>query len=359
MMRAIVAPIDDARAFLEEWRALRPYPTLFLSDAWIGALLDIWPRESQRYAVRVDGAEGAPRLLGLIGRGQRRHPLALRAPRLNEADHEAVDRVYIEFNDFLCREGDDAARGAALSAIADAFSNDDELIFRNATPSLAAAIARRFEAPEFSVATLREAPTFEVDLKAAPAFSKSLSRKISIAEKSYAERGPLTIARIAPGAEFDAAFARMAQLHGDAWRRRGEAGVFVNPRLIAFHEALRRRAPEMAELFEVRAGDCVIAALYNLVFDGFAANYQSGFQFESDNRLAPGFLAHAFAIDHYRSRGFASYSFLAGDAEYKRRLGVEGPMLKTMVVARSTWRRRVRRLVRQYGARRAAKTRQT
>jgi CelD/BcsL family acetyltransferase involved in cellulose biosynthesis len=151
----------------------------------------------------------------------------------------------------------------------------------------------------------------------------------------------------------------MASLHGDAWRRRGEEGVFVNPQLIEFHQALWRRAPQMAELLEVKAGEDVIAALYNLVFEGYAANYQSGLLYESDNRLAPGFLAHALAIAHYRERGLRTYSFLAGEADYKRRLGAEGPLLKTMVVVRPTWRQKARRIVKRYGARLSARTRQT
>jgi CelD/BcsL family acetyltransferase involved in cellulose biosynthesis len=151
----------------------------------------------------------------------------------------------------------------------------------------------------------------------------------------------------------------MVQLHGEAWRRRGEQGVFVNRSLKDFHKALWRRAPELPELLEVRAGEDIIGILYNFVFDGFAANYQSGLRFESDNRLAPGYLAHAKAIEHYRARGMRTYSFLAGDSEYKRRLGGEGPVLRTMVVSRPTWRQTARRILKQYGAPRAAGTHQT
>lgn len=358
-MRATVEPISDAESFLDEWRSLRPYQNLFLTDAWIGALLDIWPQSSERFAVRVCDVDGATRLLGLIGRSRRRHPFALRAARLNESDNAAVDRIYIEFNDFLVHENGDAARRVALAAFADAFANVDELIFRNATPQLAAAITAHCGANGLAASTLREEPTFEVDLAAAPAFSKSMRKKLSVAEQAYSERGAIRITRITHGSEFDAAFDRLTHLHGEGWRRRGEHGVFVNESLVAFHRALWRRAPELTELVEVRAGGDVIAVLYNLVLDGFAANYQAGFLYETNNRLAPGFLAHAFAIDHYRARGFKTYSFLAGDAEYKRRLGAEGPRLKTIVVTMPTWRQKARGFVKQFRARRSAEMHQT
>jgi CelD/BcsL family acetyltransferase involved in cellulose biosynthesis len=358
-MRATVEPIRDAESFLDEWRSFRPYQNLFLTDAWIGALLDIWPQASERFAIRVRDSDGAPRLLGLIGRARRRHPFALRAARLNESDNAAIDRIYIEFNDFLVQKSEDAPRRVALAAIADAFAKDDELIFRNATPQLAAAITAHFGASGLAASTLREEPTFEVDLAAAPSFSKSMRKKLSVAEQAYSERGAVSVARITHGSEFDEAFDRLTQLHGETWRRRGEHGVFVNESMIAFHRAFWRRAPEMTELLEVRAGEDVIAVLYNFVFEDFAANYQSGLRFENNNRFAPGFLAHALAIKEYRTRGLKTYSFLAGDAEYKRRMGVEGPRLATMVVSMPSWRQKARSIVKQFGARRGAGTRQT
>jgi CelD/BcsL family acetyltransferase involved in cellulose biosynthesis len=97
----------------------------------------------------------------------------------------------------------------------------------------------------------------------------------------------------------------------------------------------------------VKAGDQTIAVLYNLIHGARVMNYQSGFLYETDNRLAPGFVAHAIAAQHYSSARFNTYDLLAGDADYKQRLGKQETTLTSLVLERPTWRNRLRRLVRR------------
>jgi CelD/BcsL family acetyltransferase involved in cellulose biosynthesis len=56
-------------------------------------------------------------------------------------------------------------------------------------------------------------------------------------------------------------------------------------------------------------------------------SYQSGFNYEEDNRLKPGLVSHRVAIEHCLAAGDAVYDFLAGDDRYKRSLGTHGGRL--------------------------------
>ena len=60
-------------------------------------------------------------------------------------------------------------------------------------------------------------------------------------------------------------------------------------------------------------GDRVAGYLYNFVHRGWVAAYQSGFDFGDDaDRLRPGLVSHALAIEHYRRAGVRVYDFLGG-----------------------------------------------
>ena len=140
------------------------------------------------------------------------------------------------------------------------------------------------------------------------------------------------------------------------------SGAFGAPAFESFHKHLRHRSPECVHLIEIAAGDETIGCLYNFIHGGRALNYQSGFRFEEDNQLKPGFVAHALAIRHYAEAGLSAYDLLAGDAPYKRRIADEGESFSSLVLER---RDGVRALAR-HAARRlksalapAAGTRQT
>ena len=90
-------------------------------------------------------------------------------------------------------------------------------------------------------------------------------------------------------------------------------------------------------LLEVSAGTELIGALYGFVDHGRLYFYQSGFHYETDNRLKPGFLTHYLAIRHYLEQSTVNeYDFLAGDSQYKRSFATETRPLYWIVVRRST-----------------------
>lgn len=356
-MKAVVAPIEDADAFLRAWAQAAPAARFFTSTAWIGALLDAWPATSTPFQVRVD-AGGAAALVGLVGRPARASLLSLAEARLNETGDPEMDRIYIEFNDFsVAGPHATALRRAAIGAIADSF-DVDQLVFRNAREPVVEAARAVASERGLALEALAVAPTFEVALPAAD-FSRSMRASIERSRRHYEGRGEIRVASPRDDTQRRALWEKLRALHGARWRAQGEGGAFASPEVIAFHEALMQRAPHATDLLAVEAGDHTIGVLYNFVHDGAASNYQSGFTREEDTRLTPGYLCHALACRHYADRGFGAYSLLAGEAKYKRRLGAPGEGLQTVAIMRRTWRQSLRAAVKRARAGRTAETRRT
>lgn len=79
-----------------------------------------------------------------------------------------------------------------------------------------------------------------------------------------------------------------------------------------------------AELLRVDAGDTRLGLLINFCHQGTVANYQCAFaSFPKDNKLKPGHVSHALAIDHYSRSGHQIYHFLGGDQQYKKSLSTD------------------------------------
>lgn len=369
-----VARLDEAAGFLAERAALfqqAEEPPIFLSPDWIATWLEGAPDESELSVVK-GVQDGAPVLLGVVGAPKRRSP-PLSGPRtahLHEFGLPAHDAIYIEYNDFLIAKGAPPdCRARALEAALDGLPGVDELVLRNARPALADAALNVAAARGLGTRILNAQRTHVVDLDTLrrtgadylSAAGSSLRAQIRRSARLYEARGSLSLRLAQTSEERDKAWRILLRLHEEGWRRRGERGVFANEALRSFHERFMRRAPESAHLMTLYAGEEPIGGLYNLVHGSRVCNYQSGFRYEEDNRLKPGLLAHALAAQSYLEKGYSVYDLLAGDAEYKKRLGREGETLTTMVIdcgagPRADFRKALRRL---RGALRSEETHRT
>ena len=361
MTEAVLSRLDAPEKFLNEWAALfaqAEEPTFFQSPEWMTAWLENIPAETDLYSIRIADAAG-PKLLGVVSYRARRTPsvVGFSEARLHEFGVAAHDAVYLEYNDFLMAPGAALHRVTALVALLDQFENCDSIVFRNVAPAMLQSIEELAQSRSLGLRLLNVQPVYGCDLAAlrdsdqAPldAFSSSLRTKIRRSIAAYEERGDVTAQVAKTDAEKAQSWDALLSLHAAGWAARGESGVFANPHLSAFHERLRAAAPEAVELFTVKAGDQMIGVLYNFVQGDRVMNYQSGFFYEGDNHLAPGFVSHALACQSYLERGFALYDFLAGDAEYKKRLGAQHDILTSVAIDRPSWRRKARNLIRGSG----------
>lgn len=118
-------------------------------------------------------------------------------------------------------------------------------------------------------------------------------------------------------------YSNLKKLHQEYWQSKGEPGAFSNVFLDVFHDALIRSrfADGEIELAHIACGQRTVGYLYNFVYQGCVANYQSGFLYEDDPKCKPGLVAHTLAIENALQTGRQRYDFLAGDERYKQSLG--------------------------------------
>ena len=359
MSAAEVLPLEDPARFLEDWRALfhkAEKPTFFQSPAWMAAWLNGRPAGVRLYRVEAK-KDGVLCLLGAVGARMARRPalIGAREARLHEFAVPNLDAVYIEYNDFLIDRGAGEVRRAALEALLCGVDEADAVVFRNATPALTQAVKAAAATHGLDVRTLNEQRAYVCDLDALRRTRKSFIETLSPSAQSkirrsvrlYDERGALEGKIAQTSDERARAWTALLDLHEQGWRRRGRSGVFADPAFTAFHNRLRGGAPDACHLFEAAVGGKTIGVLYNFSHDGCVMNYQSGFRFEDDNRLVPGFVCHALAAQHYLEAGYNAYDLLAGDAGYKRRLAAPSTALTSLAVERPNWRRAVRRFVKR------------
>lgn len=346
-MRAALDLRFDAADLARAWAALyaQSEENFFLSPAWMTTWLGVAPPDVELHALRVFDDLNGLHALALIGVPPRRSFLHPRQARLHETGEEALDRIYVEYSDLLApREAPDGVRDSALDCLFAELGSVDEFVFRNVRPALAEAIRRIAAARRLTVRTLLTQPTFAMHLAAPPdgdvfsSFSASLRAKIRRSIRRYEERGPVELRPARDASERAVAWTELARLHAETWARRGEEGVFKNPELVRFHDRLIERHPTAIDLLRLTVGGETIGVLYNFRTANRAYNYQSGFRYEADNQLTPGLMAHALAAAHYRNEGVSTYDLMAGEADYKRRLGAETETLESLVVERPSWR---------------------
>ena len=349
-----ITPLDDNAAFLAAWETLfakAPGASFFQSPAWMKSWLEGAPGD---VSLRMISAmqDGELVLLGVFSIAPRRPPLlGLREGWFQEFGEPKRDAVYPEYMDFLAREDvSHDLRRDVVCALIEQSGDADSIVFRNLRDEMMSAVFSAAAVCEMSGRVLNEHPVYGCALGGEgfmTTLSPSLQSKIARSLRLYQERGPLS-GRLAVSREEKAsAWESLQQLHKQGWEARGGKGAFDNPHLLAFHERLQRHAPEETQLFVVKANDDVIAVLYNFAHKGRVMNYQSGLKYEDDNKLAPGFVAHALAAQFYQDKGFEVYDLLAGEADYKARLAEPDAIFTSLALERDTWRNRLRAFVKR------------
>ncbi len=351
-----VAPLEDPEALGRSWEALArdAAPTAFTSWPWIASWLHElavrpWLVEARR------GRETVGLALVCCRRHWRHGLLPVRTAHLHATGDPRRDAITIEYNDLLVRPDEgEAVRQAMLARILAGPRADllvDELWLsgfagRSAPdpglPAIRRLYARRPSA-RIELARLR-GPYVE-------GLRSGVRRRLRRAIRLYRTRGPLVLERARAGSEALMWFDQLAARHVAKWQARGRESAFAWPHFLRFHRRLLATAPHVARLCRLRAGAEVVGILYLLCWRDHAFFYAGGFAFERDNRLKPGLVTHAFAVEHLREEGFAVYDLGGGAEPYKLELGTPGPELVTWVLARPSLLLRGEHALRQLRAR--------
>jgi CelD/BcsL family acetyltransferase involved in cellulose biosynthesis len=321
-----VERLDDFSGLAPLWLDLqgRSDGSFFQSWAWTGCLAEERFAEPWLLSARRGARVVA---LGLFNRGPRPRFGLSRPLLLGESGEPDRDSLFVEHNGLLTdrAESPDVAAQCWMALGESALRRTVWVLSGVPETAPAALPVRR----RVKVLARRPAPYLDFgrlggsDVPLLEHLSANSRQQLRRSFREWATIGDLSLSIAKSGDEADSYFNQLKILHQRYWTGRGQKGAFAAPFFERFHRALMLRAAagQAVDVVRVTAGARVVGYLYNLIHDGWVASYQSGFDFAADaDRLRPGLICHALAIDHYRRAGLLVYDFLGGEARYKRSL---------------------------------------
>ncbi len=352
-LTAKIRPVNDLLLLEASWRELetkadRPF---FLSWTWIGTWLKTFAGHPMLVEVFESGGDLVG--LGLLCESVEVRKKIVRAKqiRLHETGNPQEDVITIEYNTLLAARGlEQAVWHAAINRLQ---SKDapywDELVIGGATDQDAAL----FEQFGLHVHRRAETTSAYVDLSALRArgvtdvegylgtLGKNTRSQIRRSMKLYRLRGKLTLDVAGSLTEARGFLSELAPHHEAKWNAAGKAGATQKTDYMRFHTEMMNfayggQADNGVEFLRARAGEHAFGWLYNFTDRGKVLFYLSGFAFEDDNKLKPGLVTHALAIEHHLKTGMDVYDFMGGENRYKSNLGQKGPGIVAYALQRKT-----------------------
>lgn len=347
------------------WKALeeKSNGSIFQSWAWVSLWLE---KSSHPRFVLVVRSGDEPVGIGIFTHSRVNRPLGGQIPILSLHENANVeeDRVAIEYNGLLCKAGFEqhvhtAVINALLSARteltdAPAWSEirwpgcETELISAIQSTGNSYRLYRSQKAPYVDITCLGDDADAYMNSR-----SNNSRYQIRRAMRLLGEDGPLTIDRAETTDEALAAFKQMMRLHQLAWNLRGKDGAFSSEFFQDFHMSFLERNIDSgrADVLIIRSGRNKVGILYNLVYRQAVYAYQSGFELFQDNRIKPGLVSHALAIQYYKNQGVYRYLFLAGNDRYKRSLSTHSDTLYWAALQNPDFKMRLENVARAFKSR--------
>lgn len=355
-------PFSDWESIRPQWTelfSLNLAESFFMGPAWVEAWLQTFGAllKAEMVLVRDKGElVGAAVLAWPQPAGLAKRALRGRRLCLHTAGEPRDEDCGVEYSGALARPGyEDRVYDALATKVLGL--GWDELVLSGVTERTLNRVRARL--PDCAEET-SWLPAFRVDLVPLRAAGKPYSSVLSSNTRGqltrsmrlYAERGDVRLVRAATADEALEWLHEMRVLHLARRLGKGDVTAFASPRWMAFHDRLVRAAfPEGGiRMLRGTAGGQVIGLLYNFVRDGAEYFYQSGFHFEAENRLKPGYVTHALAIEGALDQGATSYDFLAGQEEasrYKAQLSTERSVLAWTTFRRPSFGNSARKIARQ------------
>lgn len=344
-----------------EWRALenKVHPEFFLSWTWVSTWLESYePNVSVLKVFKKDNLIG----LALVtsSKASRHTVMSFNSLQFQETGDSVKDQIWIEYNGILASSAvQSVVWELVLNSVPRLYPANDELVL-GAIDKKCRDLLVRLDT-SFGIHEIWRSYGYGVDLEklrsANQAYLSSLSKntrhQINRALRLYQNRGTLRLLKADSLEESLDYFKLMAPLHIKRWgNKAGESG-FSNKYFVQFHENLIKKAyPEnLIDLLKVDLDGVALAYLYCFKWLGKIYFYLIASKQESDNKLKPGLVAHALAIEHYLQAGFSYYDFMGGNERYKGSLADENNQFFRIRFSKKNWKHTVEsslRRVKQY-----------
>ena len=262
-----------------------------------------------------------------------RRPIPLRRLELLASGEAEEDEICSEYIGAIVRRGwsGPVARATAELLLGEA-GEWDELWMSNMraddpfVPALQHAMAEcgmRGEACHQNVSFYAELPgTWDAYLQGLKATHRYAVRRAMKDFEAWRGSREVSLRCATGGPERRQALGVLRQLHEERWSGRG--GVFQSPLFSEFHERLGDRLEQsgdaQTEVLVLTVGGEPISALYNFVVDGRIRYYQAGRRTDLPQKVRPGIVIHALALQRAIEKGQREYDFLATRQQYKVQL---------------------------------------
>ena len=331
----------DIEQLLNSWQSIEKQYAVpfFLSRDWISCWLKTYDPSIIVVSAEVDND---PVAIGLFTQSTEiRHGLIRsRQIRLHQTGDLQQDQIWIEYNNFICLPGYGTAPIIeCLRYFINHVSGWDEIVLRNVPESLGATISSSIKPSRLDDPITCYALDLDSIRRNNSSYLDSLGRntryQINRAARLYEKKfGSICINM--PENQYQAIewLHKAGRFHQSRW---GNSG-FKNPEFVRFHETLISGSfdEQRVQIIKVSAGAETLAIIYYFVSDLIAYFYLQGVRREIDNRLKPGLLSHAMAIQFFSDQGFKEYNFMGGDSQYKRQLSQKSMNLTTVIIKKGS-----------------------
>lgn len=313
LQEEVVRSPGDLRSLEPQWRELWrrcPWATPFQSPRW---LLPWWDHFAGEGLFTVATSTGG-QLAGIA-------PMRI----CQDAGERRMVMLGIGVSDYLDAIADDGLAGEFATAVLDAALEHagewdvlDLQQLRADSPLLVAplpaGLTDHVEPQDICPVIALPPRARTIDAVVTTAFAKDIRYYRRRAER----HGRITFARADSHEQALDGLEWLIDLHATRWRSQGEEGVLGDPAVRNFH---RRVVPGMFDsgmlrLYTMQVDNRVIACLYNFAHRGRFYCYLSGFDPDHE-RIAPGKLMIAYAIEQACAEGMTAFDMLRGQEKYK------------------------------------------
>jgi CelD/BcsL family acetyltransferase involved in cellulose biosynthesis len=153
--------------------------------------------------------------------------------------------------------------------------------------------------------------------------STHFRKKLRYYRRSLERMGEVSFEEVT-AANLDFLLAALFELHAARWKRRGMSGMLADDVVQDFHRQVSRAMLDAGSLrmYGLRAGERLVAVFYGFASGDTVYYYLSGYDPDLE-KLSPGTLIVAHAIEQAAGEGARSFDFLRGAEEYKYAWGAK------------------------------------
>lgn len=327
-----LSPSQDYEKIKRYWLELAQacQHNYFQSWGWIHNWLKSLPEENSVYCnitLKENDAGTKPVIGFFVGYKNylRFKCLPVKAAYLNEVGNTVYDQLTIEDNDILSTE--ETSHQILDLLQQGSLAQRSEFHFHWASENL-----RNKLTPLYPKRLVQESvwPNYYVDLEEIrkkgcdylSLLSSNKRQQIRRSIKEYKKFGELNLEKAGNPDSALVMLNELSNFHQAAWTNRQHPGAFSNQYFMEFHRQLIVNRFSSGEILMVKisVGANPIGYIYGFIYGEEFLYYQSGFKYESSNKLRPGLVSHYLLIEDLLPKTVQRYDFMAGEDNYKKSL---------------------------------------